>query len=137
MKKVFVNGSFDLLHCGHIQLLEYAKKQGDFLFVAIDSDKRISQKKGLDRPLNDQKTRLTVMNNLKAVDQVEIFNSDDELTSIIKNYSPDVMVVGSDWKGQHIVGSEYAKSLIFFDRLSDESTTKTIENYINRRRLYR
>lgn len=135
--KVFVNGSFDVLHTGHLDLLNYAKSLGDFLHVAIDSDKRIAEKKGADRPFNLQNNRKILMENLKAVDKVSIFNSDEELINIVKEYKPDVMLVGSDWQGTHIIGSQYTKSIIYFDRINDESTTKTIESYIDRRQLYR
>jgi rfaE bifunctional protein nucleotidyltransferase chain/domain len=137
MVKVFVNGSFDVLHIGHLDLLNFSKSLGDFLIVAIDSDRRISERKGLDRPFNNQVARQTLMHNLKAVDDVAIFDSDNELINIVKSYAPDIMVVGSDWKGKPIIGSQYAKQLIYYERTLDESTTKTIEGYLNRRQMYR
>jgi D-beta-D-heptose 7-phosphate kinase/D-beta-D-heptose 1-phosphate adenosyltransferase len=135
MKRVFVNGSFDLLHEGHIDLLNTAKKLGDYLLVAIDSDRRIAEKKGAERPINSQKNRLIVMRNLKAVDEVKIFDDDNHLIDIIRNYSPDVMIVGSDWRGKTIIGGNFAKTILYFDRINDESTTKTIEDYISRRQM--
>ena len=135
--KVFVNGSFDVLHTGHLDLLNYAKSLGDFLHVAIDSDRRIAEKKGADRPFNSQDNRKMLMENLKAVNQVSIFDSTEELINIVRMFEPDVMLVGSDWRGKPIIGSQYAKSMIYFDRINDESTTKTIERYIDRRQLHR
>ena len=129
MTKIFVNGCFDLLHRGHLALLNHAKSQGDYLLVAIDSDQRVAQHKGSSRPVNDQITRKLILENLKAVDQ--------ELIDIIQAYQPDVMIVGGDWRGRSVIGSQYAKSLVFFDRIDDESTTKTIENYLDRRHLSR
>jgi D-beta-D-heptose 7-phosphate kinase/D-beta-D-heptose 1-phosphate adenosyltransferase len=137
MTKVFVNGSFDLLHRGHLNLLNYAKGLGNRLLVAIDSDNRIKEKKGEDRPLNNEINRVALLENLKAVDEVAVFNSDIGLINIIKNYEPDIMIVGSDWKGKPIIGSQYAKQLIYYERTLDESTTKTIESYINRRQVHR
>lgn len=137
MIKVFVNGSFDVLHTGHLQLLNYAKSQGDYLLVAIDSDARISEKKGPDRPFNDEFNRKHLMINLKPVDEVLVFNSDIDLENIIKNYEPEIMIVGSDWKNKPIIGGQYAKNIVYFERINNESTTKTIESYINRRQLYR
>lgn len=137
MTKIFVNGCFDLLHRGHLALLNHAKSQGDYLLVAIDSDQRVAQHKGSSRPVNDQITRKLILENLKAVDQVKIFASDQELIDIIQAYQPDVMIVGGDWRGRSVIGSQYAKSLVFFDRIDDESTTKTIENYLDRRHLSR
>ena len=134
--KVFVNGTFDILHIGHLDLLNYAKSLGTYLLVAVDSDNRVTEKKGSDRPFNKIDNRVALLSNLKAVDKVLVFNSDIELESIIEQYNPDIMLVGSDWKNKKVIGSEYAKELVFFDRVIDESTTKTIENYINRRHLH-
>lgn len=133
MKKIFVNGSFDVLHTGHLDLLNTAKSFGDYLLVAIDSDRRISEKKGQDRPFNDEGNRKTLMENLKAVDEVKIFDSDQELIDIIREYSPDIMIVGSDWRLKKVIGSEYAKSIKFFERVNNESTTKTIQRFLDRR----
>lgn len=135
MKKIFVNGTFDILHFGHINLLNYAKSLGDYLMVALDTDRRIAEKKGPDRPVNSQHNRVTIMENLKPVDQVEIFDSDEELIDIIKNYQPDIMVVGADWRLKKVIGAEFAKDLVFFERDNNESTTKTLENFIVRRQL--
>ena len=131
MKKVLVNGAFDLLHTGHIDLINFAKSKGDYLIVAIDTDMRISKAKGIARPVNNVKTRKVILENLKSVNEVKIFNTDDELIKIIKEC--DIRIIGSDWKNKPIVGQEYCKELIFFDRVNDESTTKTLENYLNRR----
>lgn len=133
MKKVFVNGSFDILHIGHLDLLNFAKSQGDYLLVAIDSDRRIAEKKGNDRPFNDETNRATLMSNLKAVDAVKIFDSDQGLIDIIKDYDPDIMIVGSDWRLKTIIGGEYAKEIVFYERANSESTTKTIQRYLDRR----
>ena len=134
--KVFVNGTFDVLHIGHLELLNYAKQLGTILLIAIDSDRRVSEKKGADRPFNNIINRLSLLENLKAVDMVEVFDSDSELENIIKEYQPDIMVVGSDWRDKKVIGSEFAKKLVFYDRIINESTTKTIESYINRRYLH-
>lgn len=133
MIKVFVNGSFDILHVGHLDLLNYAKSQGNYLLVAIDSDRRIAEKKGDDRPFNDEINRSALMSNLKSVDEVKIFDSDQELIDIIKDYSPDIMIVGSDWRLKTIIGGEYAKDIVFYERVNSESTTKTIQRYLDRR----
>lgn len=134
--KVFVNGTFDLLHVGHLHLLNYAKSYGDYLIVAIDTDKRVREKKGSSRPVYTQEERKFFLNMLKPVDQVELFSSDQELEGLIKSIKPDIMVIGSDWKGKLIIGSQHAKKLIFFDRINDYATTKTIQSIIDRRQLY-
>ena len=133
MVKVFVNGTFDLLHTGHLDLLNYAKSLGDVLVVGIDADERVKEKKGFDRPINNQVTRKTLLSNLKAVDDVEIFHTDDDLVRLISKHSPNIMIVGSDWKDKTVIGSEHAEKLIFFDRVNDESTTNTLENFLKRR----
>lgn len=133
MKKVFVNGTFDVLHAGHLDLLNYAKSQGDFLMVALDSDKRVQEKKGKDRPFNNQYNRLTLMENLKAVDAVALFDSDDGLRKIIKDYEPDLMIIGDDYIDKEIIGVEHSKFFQFYPRTNGESTSKTIQNFINRR----
>ncbi len=135
MIKVLVNGAFDLLHTGHIDLLNYAKLEGDYLLVALDTDKRIREAKGNDRPINGQITRKIIMENLKPVNEVRLFGSDKELIDIIKE--TDVRIIGSDWKDKPIVGEKHCTKLLFYDRINHESTTKTIKNYINRRQLSR
>jgi len=129
---IFVNGTFDILHRGHIELLNYAKSLGDFLLVGIDSDDRVREKKGPTRPIHSQEERKFFLENLKAVDSVDIFSSDIELKSMVKSFKPDIMVVGSDWKGKSIIGSYYSAKLIFFDRIGDYATTKTIQSIIDR-----
>lgn len=131
-KSVFVNGTFDILHTGHLELLNFAKRQGYKLFVAIDSDDRVRMLKGEGRPINSAWDRRKMLLNLKAVDEVEIFRSDEELKMWIKQVSPDIMIVGSDWEGKPVIGSEYAKELIYFKRIDDYSTTKIISDITNR-----
>jgi rfaE bifunctional protein nucleotidyltransferase chain/domain len=131
-KSVFVNGTFDILHSGHLELLNFAKAQGDKLFVAIDSDDRVRQLKGENRPINTAWDRRKMLLNLKAVDEVEIFRSDEELKMWIKQVSPAIMIVGSDWEGKPVIGSEFAKELIYFKRIDEYSTTKIISGITNR-----
>jgi rfaE bifunctional protein nucleotidyltransferase chain/domain len=130
---IFVNGTFDILHRGHLELLNYAKSLGDFLLVGIDSDDRVREKKGPTRPIHNQEERKFFLENLKAVNTVDIFSSDYELEQMIKSFKPDIMVVGSDWKDKSVIGSYYASKLIFFDRIGDYATTKTIQSIIDRR----
>lgn len=130
MKKVFVNGTFDLLHPGHLELLNYAKTLGDRLYVGIDSDRRIQEKKGPSRPIYNVEQRKCFLENLKAVDRVYVFDSDIQLESLVNMVKPDVMVVGSDWKNKPVIGSSFASRLIFFDRVGDYSSTKVIKKII-------
>ena len=132
MTTVFINGTFDILHPGHIALLNTARSHGDYLVVAIDSDRRVQELKGISRPVNNQNDRRIMLSNLKAVDLVEIFDTDEELMNIIKTYSPSIMFKGSDWKDQTIIGGHLVNHIEYFDRIDDYSTTNTIQHIINR-----
>ena len=82
--KIFVNGTFDILHRGHIELLNYAKSLGDFLLVGIDTDDRVKEKKGPTRPIHSQEERKFFLENLKAVDGVDTFSCDEELENMLE-----------------------------------------------------
>lgn len=132
MKKIFVNGTFDLLHAGHLALLKAAKDLGGFVLVAIDSDYRVRQLKGAHRPVRAQQQRMQMLLALRYVDEVQIFNTAEQLVEIIKTYKPHIMVKGSDYKNQYIIGAEYCKNIHFIEK-TDDSTTKTIESIFARR----
>jgi len=132
MKKIFVNGTFDVLHVGHLALLNYAKSLGDYLVVGIDTDERVKEKKGPTRPVNSVEDRTLMLMNLKSVDEVKHFGTDEELENLVKSVQPDIMVVGSDWKDKSVIGSYYASNLIFFDRIDEYSSTKIIQSIIGR-----
>ena len=135
MKKVFVNGAFDVLHSGHLDMLDYAASLGNHLLVAIDTDTRIEYNKGVGRPFNLLSTRRHLMSMLKPVSGVSVFDTDEQLLDIIKAYKPDIMVKGSDWRGKKVIGEEYCKKVVFYERTNGQSTTKTIEDFIDRRQL--
>lgn len=127
MKISFVNGCFDVLHPGHIELLKYARSLGDYLIVAIDSDRKVAEMKGPERPIFSQTDRSAMLSSIRYVDVVHVFDTKKELEDLLESISPDIMVVGSDWKGKEVVGSQYAKTVRFFDRLGDYSTTQTVQ----------
>jgi D-beta-D-heptose 7-phosphate kinase/D-beta-D-heptose 1-phosphate adenosyltransferase len=129
-KTVFVNGTFDIIHLGHLALFNYAKSLGDFLLVAIDSDKRVKHLKGNHRPINSEYERKTLLENLKAIDQVQIFDTDQELIDIVSTC--DLMVKGSDYIGKPIIGEHVCKQIVFFDRINEYSTTKKIQSIVDR-----
>lgn len=132
MKLIFVNGCFDILHRGHIELFKYAKSLGTKLIVAIDSDQRVNQMKGKDRPFNHQEDRKFVLESICYIDEVVIFNDEEELENLTYTYKPDIMVVGSDWNGKKVVGSQHAKQIKFFERIENYSTTKILQGSSHR-----
>ena len=131
MKTIFVNGTFDILHPGHVQLLNYARSLGDSLLVAIDGDQRVRELKGSGRPINSEDDRKLMLESLRSVDTVWIFNSDQELEDICRLYNP-VMVKGSDYQGRHIIGQQYCKEIVFYDRIEPYSTTRAIQDISSR-----
>jgi cytidyltransferase-like protein len=92
MKKVWTNGTFDVLHVGHLKLLEYAASFGE-LTVGIDSDKRVKELKGLDRPFNNTQDRKYFLESINFVHSVVVFNSREELIDMVKEFEPDYMVI--------------------------------------------
>ena len=103
---VFTNGCFDILHPGHVDLLERARTLGDKLVVGINSDASVRAIKGADRPFQNQQDRKRVLLGLSSVDEVVIF---DELTPerLIHDIKPDVLVKGGDWKTEEIIGADF------------------------------
>ena len=132
MKKVVVNGTFDVIHPGHLALLNYAKSLGDFLIVAIDSDSRVSELNGPQRPINSQHERKLLLENLRAVDEVRIFETSEQLVDIIKQCA--IMVKGSDYKGKSVLGEAHCQ-VIYFERINEYSSTAKIQHIVNRGRL--
>jgi len=127
MMKVWVNGSFDVVHIGHIRLLEYASTLGS-VKVGIDTNERIQKLKGKDRPFNTLIDRIEFLRSIKYVTSVEVFNTDEQLINLIKQYQPDYMIIGSDYKNKPIIGLEYIKKIVYFDRIKNKSTTEIL-NY--------
>lgn len=125
MRKIFVNGTFDIIHRGHLEMLLFAKEQGDFLTVAVDTDERVKRLKGPTRPINTCADRMLMLMHLKVVDAVANFETDDDLRELISMH--DAMVKGSDYLGKDIVGQEVCKEIIFFDLVKGYSTSETIK----------
>ena len=128
MKKVWVNGCFDVIHRGHIELFKYARSLGDFLIVGVDTDKRVRENKGNARPFNCLEDRVFVLKSIKYIDHTVSFGSDQELEDQIKKTNPDMMIVGSDWENKKIIGGHLVKNILFFNRIGDYSTTRVLED---------
>ncbi|MFG1500480.1 D-glycero-beta-D-manno-heptose 1-phosphate adenylyltransferase [Halobacteriovorax sp. XZX-3] len=104
-KIVFTNGCFDILHRGHLMYLNEAKKLGDVLIIGLNSDSSVKRLKGEDRPVNPENDRQFMLENLKAVDKVFIFDEDTPY-ELINAVLPNTLVKGGDWAIEQIVGHD-------------------------------
>ncbi len=125
-KIVFTNGCFDILHAGHVSVLEFARSKGDLLVVGLNSDASVKRLKGPSRPVNSQADRALVLAALESVSAVCVFEEDTPY-NLIKLVHPDVLVKGGDYKPSEIVGREFAKKVVRFALLKGRSTTNIIK----------
>lgn len=123
--KIWMNGCFDILHYGHFLMIEYASSLGS-LKIGIDSDHRVKEMKGADRPFHSQTERLYNLKSIKGVNSAHIFNTDAELIELIRLYKPDIFVIGSDYRDKPIIGGEYANEIRYFSRIGGFSTTQIL-----------
>tara|TARA_R110002020_G_scaffold443491_1_gene654729 strand:+ start:1183 stop:1587 length:405 start_codon:yes stop_codon:yes gene_type:complete len=133
--RVWTNGCFDLLHIGHIELFKYAKTLGHELIVGIDTDARVRTAKGPQRPINPCEDRKQMLEAIRHIDKVVVFDDDDSLREAIRDNDIQTLVVGSDWIGKRVIGAELVTQVIFFDRIGDYSTTQLIEKIDNDLRI--
>lgn len=126
MPQIWTNGCYDILHIGHIRLFEYAQSLGT-LTVGIDSDERVKQLKGSDRPINSQDIRKEMLMSIKFIDNVVIFSTEEELSGFIHRYA-DEMVIGSEYKDKRIIGAEHVKQVHFFEKIEGFSTSNIISD---------
>ncbi|MDD3815606.1 MAG: D-glycero-beta-D-manno-heptose 1-phosphate adenylyltransferase [Desulfocapsaceae bacterium] len=126
---VFTNGCFDILHAGHVEYLQQARKQGDFLVLGLNSDRSIQAIKGANRPINEESQRARVLAALGCVDAIVIF-SDETPLGLITALLPHVMVKGADWQEDAIVGAlevkENGGKVVRIPFTTETSTTKII-----------
>ena len=127
MIKVWTNGCFDILHRGHIEMFRYAKSLGDELVVGIDTDEKVKKDKGKNRPIISLQDRIFMLQSIKYINKVIPFDSTEDLRKTIRWYQPDLMVIGSDWKGKDVIGREFSDKLVFFNRVGDYSTTNFLK----------
>ena len=129
---VWLNGTFDVLHTGHINLVRHARKlagpEGKVV-VGTDSDERVRELKGPTRPINNLIDRVDFLRAIKYIDGVVTFSSADELEARIKQFSPDILLIGDDYVDKPIVGSQFAKRIVYFPRYGDLSSTKILNTY--------
>ena len=127
-KNVWVNGVFDVLHMGHIKLLERASFEaaGGLVVVGIDTDRRVKEMKGDNRPVNDEMSRSSFLGAIKYVDCVYLFDTDEDLKTCIKSFEPDLMVIGEDYRDKPIIGSEHINEIIYVERYGGLSSSDII-----------
>ena len=119
---VWCNGTFDILHPGHIELFKVGASLGKKLIVATDTDEKIRKDKGASKPINNLCDRISMLQAIKYIDEVLYFNTRSELEGLIKLYMPDILLLGDDWKGGDVVGIEYAREVRFLPRLNYSTT---------------
>ncbi|OGS07459.1 MAG: hypothetical protein A2270_09335 [Elusimicrobia bacterium RIFOXYA12_FULL_51_18] len=124
-KTVFTNGCFDLIHAGHVALLENARSLGDILIVGLNSDASVRRLKGPSRPLNGLADRARVLAAFAAVDMVVPFTRDTPY-ELIKALRPDILVKGADYSHGKIVGREFAGKTVRVSLVKGRSTTGLI-----------
>ena len=129
MKTVWTNGTFDVLHMGHIELFRKARKLAGpdgKVIVGTDSDERVRELKGPTRPINNIFDRIGFLRAIKYIDGVVTFSSADELQAHIQRFSPDILLVGDDYIDKPVVGSQYAKAVVFIPRYGGLSSSNII-----------
>ncbi|MFO0861527.1 MAG: D-glycero-beta-D-manno-heptose 1-phosphate adenylyltransferase [Phycisphaerales bacterium] len=129
-KIVFTNGCFDVLHAGHVALLDQAAKHGDFLVVGLNDDASVKRLKGPTRPVNTQEDRAKVLGSLGSVGSV-VFFAEDTPIKLIEAVKPDVLVKGGDYTKDKVVGHEVVEKhggcVVLIDLVEGRSTTNTIK----------
>jgi D-beta-D-heptose 7-phosphate kinase/D-beta-D-heptose 1-phosphate adenosyltransferase len=126
-KIIWTNGCFDILHLGHVRMLEFAKSLGDRLVVGIDTDERVKVNKGKNRPINKQEYRAEMLRSLKFVNEVVFFDSVDSLKQRILESGAELIVVGREYEKTGVIGSDLVP-VVFFDRILGISSSLIIEN---------
>ena len=125
--KIWINGCFDVLHHGHFQLIAHAKSLGDELTIGIDSDRRVKESKGDGRHFNNQKQRIYNLFQINGVNGIVVFDTDKELSDAIKEYQPDIFVIGEEYKDKGIIGRKHAKKIEYFPKVEGFSTTGLLD----------
>ena len=131
MSIVWTNGTFDILHPGHMQLFKVARSLGDKVIVATDTDEKIKKDKGDHRPINDLSYRVAMLEAIKYIDAVHTFDTRSELEGLIQMYNPDILLIGDDWRNGDVVGREFAKEVRFLPRVGGYASSNTIRKIHN------
>ena len=111
----FTCGSFDLLHAGHILMLEEARRQCDHLIVAVQTDPTLDRPQK-NRPVQSIRERTIVLRGIKWVDEVRAYSTEEELYIMLGNLAPDVRILGADWEGKEFTGHDLGHKVYFNSR---------------------
>jgi D-beta-D-heptose 7-phosphate kinase/D-beta-D-heptose 1-phosphate adenosyltransferase len=125
MRVVFTNGCFDILHRGHIEYLKQSRSLGDFLVVGVNSDASVRRLKGDSRPFNTEANRVAVLEALRCVDKVVVFDADTPY-KIIQEICPSIITKGGDYVADDVVGSDLAR-VVILPYLDGYSTTRILD----------
>jgi glycerol-3-phosphate cytidylyltransferase len=129
MKVGFTCGSFDLLHAGHIMMLEEAKSYCDYLIVAIQSDPTLDRE-SKNKPVQSYEERIIMLKAIRYVDEITYYDTENDLYELLKRIKPDVRIVGADWQGKQYTGYDLDIPVIFNSRNHGYSSSEL------RRRVY-
>ena len=127
--KVWINGTFDVLHPGHVKLFRYARilaGQNGTIHLGIDEDARVRKAKGPSRPVNPLQTRIANILSITKVDSITSFSTDKQLKSIICKLKPQYMVIGDDYRDKPIIGASCIEEIFYVTR-DEHSSTKLID----------
>ncbi len=124
---IWTNGCYDILHVGHIALFKYAKSLGGNLTVGIDSDNRVNKLKGNGRPINNQNDRKEMLESIKFIDEVIIFNTKEEMCDLLIKKNINTIVIGDDYKNKPVTGSDIIEDIVFFKKIGNYSTTNYLK----------
>jgi len=132
---VFTNGCFDIIHAGHVRVLKKSKKKGDVLIVGLNSDKSVRKIKGKKRPIMNERDRALILDSIKYVDYVVLFDEETPY-NLIKEIEPDVLVKGADYKRDEVVGADIVikkgGEVFLVPLLKGKSTTDVIEKILKK-----
>tara|TARA_Y100000590_G_C15573806_1_gene959628 strand:+ start:472 stop:882 length:411 start_codon:yes stop_codon:yes gene_type:complete len=127
----FTCSCFDLLHAGHILMLEDSKKQCDYLIVGLQSDPTIDRPDIKNKPVQSLKERQIQLEAIKYIDEIVIYNTENELYDLLKKINPDIRILGSDYKNKSFTGDDLSIKIYYHNRNHNFSTTNLREQIVN------
>ena len=131
MSIVWTNGTFDILHPGHIELFKVARALGDKVIVATDTDEKIKADKGDHKPVNDLCYRVAMLEAIKYIDVVHTFGNRQQLEDLIQLFEPDILLLGDDWRDGDVVVWEHAGETRFLPRVGGYASSKPLKKIQN------